>query len=100
MVLASLWLMESMESVWRSPATVCLNDYLKHLAVFSPEVRSYSPGAPSLPLCRCSAAVACVLHGAACTSSASPQATPSLLCLARGGTGGGSDHGRLEALLS
>lgn len=26
-----------MESVWRSPATVCLNDYLKHLAVFSPE---------------------------------------------------------------
>jgi hypothetical protein len=24
--------------VWRSPATVCLNDYLKHLAVFSQEV--------------------------------------------------------------
>lgn len=36
-LLASLWLLESMESVWRSPATVCLNDYLKHLAVFSPE---------------------------------------------------------------
>lgn len=38
-MLASLWLLESVESVWRSPATVCLNDYLKHLAVFSPEVR-------------------------------------------------------------
>jgi hypothetical protein len=36
-VLACLWLLESVESVWRSPATVCLNDYLKHLAVFSPE---------------------------------------------------------------
>lgn len=39
-MLASLWLLESVESVWRSPATVCLNDYLKHLAVFSPEVRA------------------------------------------------------------
>lgn len=38
-MLASLWLLESFESVWRSPATVCLNEYLKHLAAFSPEVR-------------------------------------------------------------
>ncbi|KAI7840519.1 hypothetical protein COHA_005818 [Chlorella ohadii] len=36
-LLASLWLLESWESVWRSPATVCLNDYLKHLALFSQE---------------------------------------------------------------
>lgn len=36
-LLASLWLLESFESVWRSPATVCLNDYLKHLALFSQE---------------------------------------------------------------
>ena len=39
-LLASLWLLESFESVWRSPATVCLNDYLKHLALFSQEVRT------------------------------------------------------------
>ena len=37
-LLAALWVLESAESVWRSPATVCLNDYLKHLAVFSQEV--------------------------------------------------------------
>ncbi len=43
-LLASLWLLESMESVWRSPATVCLNDYLKHLAVISPEVGDAAPG--------------------------------------------------------
>lgn len=36
-LLASLWLLESCESVWRSPATVCLNDYVKHLAMFSHE---------------------------------------------------------------
>lgn len=34
-VLASLWLLESVESCRRSAATVCLNDYLRHLAAFS-----------------------------------------------------------------
>lgn len=46
-ILASLWLMESVDSVHRSPATVCLNDYLRHLAAFSPEV-GVEPGSPVL----------------------------------------------------
>lgn len=37
-VLASLWLLESVESCQRSAATVCLNDYVRHLAAFSQQV--------------------------------------------------------------
>lgn len=51
-LLASLWLLESWESVWRSPATVCLNDYLKHLALFSQEVR-LAAAATAAALRRC-----------------------------------------------
>ncbi|KAL4424938.1 hypothetical protein ABPG77_009667 [Micractinium sp. CCAP 211/92] len=34
-LLASLWLLESLDNCRRSAATVCLNDYVRHLAAFS-----------------------------------------------------------------
>jgi hypothetical protein len=37
-LLAALWVLESAHCAWRSPATVCLGSYLKHLAAFSPQV--------------------------------------------------------------
>ncbi|KAL4853957.1 hypothetical protein ACK3TF_005189 [Chlorella vulgaris] len=37
-LLAVLWVLESTGSAWRSPASICLPAYLKHLALFSPEI--------------------------------------------------------------
>lgn len=38
-LLAALWLLEAAHSAWRSPASVCLGSWTKHLGAFAPEVR-------------------------------------------------------------
>lgn len=38
-LLAALWVLEAAHDAWRSPASVCLSSYAKHLQTFSPQVQ-------------------------------------------------------------
>ena len=39
-LLATLWVLEAAHDAWRSPASVCLSSYTRHLMTFSPQARA------------------------------------------------------------
>lgn len=57
-LLAALWLLESTHSALRSPASLCLSSYIRHLQIFSPKARAALSRAACCPR-GCAGVAAC-----------------------------------------